>query len=240
MRSLGSVRMTTHLSSPIRHPRALRGAALLVLLALSLLLPGCVRVLAIGAKVILGDPSVKSIFEQRTGLALQKGQHEVALVIDIPHLVADDFGTLAVDLQDEMIMRLRRQGITVADPDEVARALEKGGRKFSATLLAQQLDVDCIVHVQVEKFTDSQSGNPSLLQCHAQGMVRGYEVRGERGSPGRHVVEVYEQSFLSTYPNGHPLAADQTPRRKFLQNSTRKVAEEVSRQFYDVPTSELF
>ena len=214
-------------------------AVCLCLVALATL-PGCVRVLAITAKVVMGDPKIKSVFEQRTGMELQRGEKTVAIVLDAPHRVAYDFDTLLADLQDDLLHRMQRNGINVLDPDVVTDALEDAGGRFSARELAERLDVDVIFHVQIEAFTDSRSGNPNLLQSHAQGIVTGYDVRGEFEASDRHVVEVYEESFHSVFPSGHPLAAEQTPRRKFLQQSYGELADEIGRQFYDVTTGELY
>jgi hypothetical protein len=211
-----------------------------MLLAGMVMLSGCVRVLAIGAKVFLGDPAEQSLFERQTGMELQSGEHEVALVVDVPHLVSDEFGSLAIDLHDEIAQRLRKHGIVLADPDAVVRSLEAGGRDFSANRLARDIDADCIVHVQVEAYTDTRTGNASLLQSESRGLVTAYEIRGEYGSADRHAVSVYEQPFESTYPSGHPLTAEQTPRKKFILSSVRDIADDVGRHFYDVPTRDLY
>ncbi|MCA9055689.1 MAG: hypothetical protein KDA75_17740 [Planctomycetaceae bacterium] len=217
-----------------------RAVRLLCSLVVLSSLTGCVRVLAIGAKVLIGDPKMESTFQQRTGIELQDGEHKVAVVIDAPHRVAYDFDTLVPDLQERLLQQMRRNGIEVVDPDEVTSVLENAGGDFSPTHLAQKIDADCILHVQIEAFTDAQSGNPSLLQSHSHGVVTGYEVRGEFGAAGRHVVEVYEESFQSSYPSGHPLAAEQTPRLKFQQRCINDLADEIGRQCYDVTTAELY
>jgi hypothetical protein len=205
-----------------------------------LTLPGCVRVLALGAKVFAGDPSVRSPFALQTGMDLQSGDQKVALVVDVPHAVSDDFASLATDLQEELILRMRRHNLALADTDAVTEALESGGRDFSATRIAKALDVDCILHIHVEKFSDALSGGSDLLQSHASGIVTAYKVDGEFGDPKRHAIEVFQQPFQSTYPTGHPFPAEQVPRRKFVQNSIRKTADAIGRQFYDVETRELF
>jgi len=71
-------------------------------------------------------------------------------------------------------------------------------------------------------------------------VVRGYEVRGERGTPQRQVVAIYEESFTADYPHGHPLPSDQTTQRVFFQGFVREMAHQIGHQFYDVYTRELF
>lgn len=232
--------MTTYLLTHRRSFRLARCLAGVLALAVLLTLPGCVRVLVMGAKVFAGDPEQKSAFEQRTSVDLQDSQTKVAIVVDVPHVVADGFDSLAFDLQDELVLRLQRHKIQVANPDEVVRVLEAGPQAFSAAHLAQRLDVSCIIHVQVEQFTDRAAGSSSLLQCRAQGLITAYGVRGTFGAADRHAIAVFEEPFLTTYPSGHPLPAEQVPRKKFLQASIRQTADDIGRQFYDVRTSDLF
>lgn len=221
-----------------RAPRL--GPAAVLLLAWLVLAPGCINVLAMGAKVFLGDPKVPAPFRERTGISLEKGDRTVALVVDSPYSIAQEFDTLVVDLQDELLRRLKRRGVPVARVDEVGQALDAAGTDFNPAAIARQLDVDVIIHVQIERLTDVENGNPSLFHGHAQGMVRGYEVRGRRGAPDRQVVEVYEEGFTTTYPPSHPVPADQVTHRVFMQGFVRQLADDIGRQFYDVYTRELF
>ena len=220
-------------------PRLRSTAVQLFVLVWLLLAPGCINVLAMGAKVFLGDPKVPAPFRERTGIDLEKGDRTVALVVDSPFSVSQEFDTLVVDLQDELLRRFKRRGVPVAAVDDVGQALDAAGADFNPAAIAQQLDVDVIIHVQIERLTDVENGNPSLFHGQAQGLVRGYEVRGRRGAPDRQVVEVYEESFNTTYPPSHPVPADQVTHRVFLQGFVRQLAADIGRQFYDVYTREL-
>lgn len=206
----------------------------------ALLLPGCVRVFAIGAKVFMGDPKVTSTFEQRQHVELQKGKDRVAVVIDAPHQLTDEYDTLLSDLQVELHYQLRRHGVDAIDPSEVDQALEATGGGFAPTRLGEALDAAYIMHVQVQRFTTSATGDPNLLQCRSSGVVQGYAVRGTQGEADRHVVKVYEEPFQTGSEAGHPVPADQTSRREFLQQSIRELTQSIGRHMYDVPTSSLY
>lgn len=222
----------------VRAPQ-LRPAAVLLLAWLGLA-PGCINVLAMGAKVFLGDPKVPAPFRERTGIDLEQGDRTVALVVDAPYSISQEFDTLVVDLQDELLRRLKRRGVPVARVDEVGQALDAAGMDFNPAAIAKQLDVDVIVHVKIEQLTDVENGNPSLFHGQAQGMVRGYEVRGRKGQPDQQVVEIYEEGFTTIYPPSHPVAADQVTHRVFMQGFVRQLADDIGRQFYDVYTRDLF
>ena len=220
--------------------RMITGGYLLLALWCGVSLPGCINVLAMGAKVIMGDPRVPAPFKARTGIDLEEGKHTVALVVDAPFAVAERFDTLLVDVQDEVLRLLKRHDIPVASIDDIDQVLDAAGGNFSAAAIAAKLDVDVVVHVQIERITDTEQGSPSLFHGRAQGLVRGFVVRGERGTESRAVVEVYEEGFTADYPRGHPVPADQTTQRVFRQGFSREVADAIGRQFYDVYTRDLF
>lgn len=242
------VRMTPMPADPSPAPAACwrrrlrcRGLwGLLLLMPVVLLSPGCINVLAMGAKVFLGDPKVPATFKERTGIDLEKGQHTVALVVDAPYSLSREFDTLLIDLQDELLRRLKRKGVPVARVDDVGEALDASGGDFNPAAIARALDVDVIVHVQMEQFTDIEDGNPSLFRGHAQGLVRGFKVTGKLGESNRAVIEVYEEGFSTSYPSGHPIPADQVTHRVFTQGFVRELSHQIGRQFYDVYTRDLF
>lgn len=201
---------------------------------------GCVRVLAIGTKIIHGDPKTVSTIEQRTQVELQTGELRVAVLVDAPHQVQDRYERLVPDVQSELLRLMRRHGVQVVDPSEVDEAIESAGGVFSPSALAQAVDADYVIHAEIREFSDTEPGSDRLLQCRASGLVRGYEARGESGTDDRQLVERYEEPFLTIHPKGHPLTADQTTQRTFFQECTRAVAAAIGQQTYDVLTSELY
>lgn len=222
-----------------RH-RWLRLAMLVCLVGVGLPLSGCVRALALGSKVFMGDPKTVSTFEQRTRIELQTGEQTVAVVLDAPHQILDEYDRIVDDVQRELLHQLQRHGVKIIPSGEVSRAIEDGGGVFSPQQLAQKLDVDYIMHVQLHEFSEHVDGSPNLLQCRANGLVVGYEVRKEETGAARVVVSRYEEPFRTLYPTGHPEPADQISQRAFLQDCTREIAKSIGMHMYDMPTAELY
>jgi len=96
------------------------------------------------------------------------------------------------------------------------------------------------MHVQLHSFTDHLGGSSNLLQCQANGMVVGYEIRSNVEGAPKTVVSRYEEPFRTLYPSGHPEPADQTTEGAFLQQCTREVAKSIGIHMYDMPTAELY
>jgi hypothetical protein len=226
-------------SKPLQ-TRLRRPVAVALCLAIALASSGCVRVLAIGAKVFHGDPRIISTLERKTQVELQAGEHAVALVVEAPHHVDDAYPELVHEVQTELHRLMRRHGIHVLDMAAVDGAIENCNGVFEPTRLARDLDVDYIIHAEISAFTDVESSQSNLLYCRAQGQVQAYEVRGATADADRLAVARMEESFHTSYPQGHPLPADQTPRREFQRTCARQVAASIGRHTYDVLTSELY
>lgn len=211
-----------------------------LLLWLTVVCPGCINIFAMTAKVFMGDPKIVSTFESRTGLKLQDGSRKLAVVIDAPYGPNQDDDAIDRDVQERLEQRLRREGLHVVNDAEVERALERSGGTFSAAAIAKAVDVDVIAYVRIESISQRENGDPNLYRGQAQGLVTCYEVRGERDTPGRHVVQVYEEPFHVGYPAVHPVPTDQSPVRNLRRGFINRLAEDIGRQFYDVTTSDTF
>ncbi|MEZ6066781.1 MAG: hypothetical protein R3B90_13990 [Planctomycetaceae bacterium] len=227
-------------SGPRRLGFAWRCLGTVLLATAPLTLTGCINAVAMTYKVLKGDPVTPAAYKVRNGVELTDGKQIVAVVVDAPYSALNIHDSLVVDLQDEMLRRFRLEGIATADVDEVSRQLEDRGGQFDPTAIAQNMDVDLIVHVQVERFSDTEPGGGNFYRGRAESMVRAFEVRGERGSSDRHVVETFQQDVLTLHPETYPLPADQTPRRVFMQKFVNRMGGDIAQQFYDVTTSQLF
>ncbi|MFV0443607.1 MAG: hypothetical protein ACK5Q5_08550 [Planctomycetaceae bacterium] len=225
---------------PGKDRRWSRLVGLTCLIGIGLSLAGCVRALALGSKVLMGDPKTVSTFEQRTQVELQSGEFAVAVVVDAPHQILDEYDRIVDDVQRELLHQMGRHGVKVVPSAEVHSAIEDAGGIFVPQQLAQKIDADYIMHVQLHAFTDHLGGSPNLLQCQANGLVVGYEVR--RGIDGETsvVVSRYEEPFRTLYPTGHPEPADQISSGVFLQECTREIAKSIGMHMYDMPTAELY
>lgn len=213
--------------------RRLRMAAAAVALGL---IAGCAQVAVLG-KIFYGDPRVTAAFEQITGESLQD-RARVALVCTAPESVQSEFDTLAIDLQEELIRRMSRRGIDVLPADEVSSVLDKNAGLFDAQLLAEELELDYVLHVDVEQFSHRDAGSPNLLRGRSLGNVYGYAVR--ESSPGKQALQVFEREFRSEYPTSYPISVDQTPEKVFRRRFVDHLSDQVGRMFYDFRTSEAF
>jgi len=165
----------------------------LLFVACLLMQAGCVNVLAIASKVIMGDPMQTSAFEQATGKKLAKSGKTVLLYCSASPLLVDEFGSISSDIQEELIQRMKRHKINVLPPDAGTRIIDRIGR-FDAHTLGREMDgLNYIMHVQLEDFTLYEPGSRDFYRSHSKGKITGYEVRtNEKGS--RSVVEVFNHN----------------------------------------------
>jgi len=220
--------------------RTLRTAALLLLICAPN--SGCINAGVMFGKVFFGNPMVKSAFEARTGVSLLKDNRKVAVVCTAPSSVVAEFDSLQFNLQEEVTRRMRLRKINVASDDEVISALNDAGGRFSKDALAAALpDVDYIIHIDIENFTHTEDGNPSLLRGRSNGIVYAYEVQhGPDAGGSPRALQVFYQEFTTEYPKAAPANAERMSVRVFRQKCVDQLADIVGRTFYDVETSELF
>ncbi len=222
-------------ASLCRRPVRLRFVVLMSLTTLSIV--GCAQTAIIG-KILFGDPKVTNAFARTTGESLKKGGR-VAVVCTTPDAVHSQFDTLSVDLQGELTHRMSRRGIDVVDEDEVTAALDKNGGIPDPQLLAEELDCQFLLHIDVEYFSHLEQGSKQLFRGHSRGNAYGYAVRTEES--GRKFAEqVFEQEFNSEYPTTYPVSVDQTPEKVFRQRFIDHLSDQLGRMFYDYRTSEAF
>ncbi len=198
---------------------------------------GCAQMAIVG-KMFFGDPKVTSAFAQVTGESLQDGGR-VAIFCTTPDSVHSKFDTLSVDLQEELMHRLSRRDIDVIDSDAVMSALDDNAGIPDPDFLAQKLDCDFLVHIDVEHFTHLETGSRDLLRGRAIGNVYGYAMV-EDETYGRQARQVFEQEFRSEYPTTHPISIDQTPEKVFRQRFIDHLSDQLGRMFYDFRTSDVF
>ena len=200
---------------------------------------GCVNPLVMAGKVILGDPQQLSGFEIATQVSLKKEQKRVLVHCSAPAYLSDDYDTLASDVEEELIRRMRRHGLAVVHPDAAADIIDDYAGRFDPNLIASQLeDVDYIFHIQFDSFSYREDKSPNLYRGRVSGTIVGHEVRG-KGS-GRHSVKVYDQHFKTVHPNSHPVAADHMPKTVFIRKFIDRIADNLGNTFYSVQSISLF
>lgn len=231
-------RNTSHAADALL--RLLRVLAVLLLICAPS--SGCINAGVMFGKVFFGNPMVKSAFEQRTGISLTEEDLKVAVVCTAPSSVVAEFDSLQYDLQEEVTRRMRLRELNVATDDEVISALNKAGGRFSKDSLAATLtDVDYIIHIDIEKFTHTEDGNPNLYRGRSNGIIYAYEVdHGPDAGGSPRALQVFYQEFTTEYPKAAPASAETMSVRVFRQKCVDQLADIVGRTFYDVETSEIF
>lgn len=201
---------------------------------------GCINVGVMFGKVFFGDPKMISVFEQRTGVSLHKSEKRVAVACTAPAAVSARFDTLAHDLQEEVARRMLTQQLNVARSDEVINALETSGGKFDADAIAHAMaDVDYIVHIDVERCTQTEDASPDLYRGRANGLVYVYEVdRSPSRSTGTRALQIFYQEFHTEYPPAQPVMSDQMSPRVFQKRFIDSMSGTIARMFYDIHASE--
>lgn len=203
---------------------------------------GCINVGVMFGKVLLGDPQVKSDFEQRTGVSLLKNESRIAVVCTAPATVNSTCDGLEYDLQEEVTRRMKIHELQVASDDDVISALNGAGGKFDQDRMAAALDdVDYIIHVDIARFTHTEDNNPKLYRGRAEGIVYAYEInRGPDAVGSPRALKVFYQEFKTEYPKSRPVPAEEMAERVFQQRCVDQLADLVGRTFYSVNTSEIF
>jgi len=211
-----------------------------LLAVLCLTQQGCINALVMAGKVMLGDSMQTSAFEQATGTNLKKSEKKILLHCSSPSFVSERFGSLNADIQEELIRRMKRNGVHVLPPDVASKVLDRHGGKFDPKLLVREIKepIDYVMHIEIEEFSYETPESPELYHGHASGKVVGFEVRGEGET--RHVVQIFSQNFSVTYPTTYPIPKDKTPERVFFRRFVDRVTDTLGTSFYDVRTSELY
>lgn len=195
---------------------------------------GC-ALLVMAGKMFFGDPLMPPVFQQRTSVDLTKSGDKVLVICTTPQYVRLELPGVDHDLMDDIARRLRRQGIRVADRDDVIDWLDaNGGDWGSPNEIAAHCDADYIVHMDFEHFSFQDPTSPGLMQGKVSGVMQVYEVREEGGV--RIASERFAEGFESTYPEHNPVSHDQvSPRafqQKFMDRLGKKLAQMLHPSFY--------
>jgi hypothetical protein len=228
-------------AAPLAQARMSRGA-LFVAALLACSHSGCVNVMVMAGKVLLGDAHVISAFEQRTGVSLSDGEQQVVFVCTAPGSAVEGFDSFAVELQDEVNLLLKSHGVAVIQSPVLQEAVNASGGGFDREAIARAVpEADYVLHADIEQFSSTEDASPDLLRGRAGGMLYAYEMHRSESRAGRpRPVQLFFQEFQCEYPAAHPVSADQTSPRVFRRRFVEHLAKAIGRTFYDVPTPEAF
>lgn len=211
----------------MRRVAGLRAALLAVLAGLS----GC-QLVTMAGKMIMGDPVVTCAFTQQTHIDLVKDERTVLVVCQVPQSVRKTFPSLSYDILDGVTRRLKREGVGIVSPNDVASWLDdNGGRWEDVSELAEAFDADYIVDIDVNRFTHTEENSPDLFRGRASGMVVAYEVRTIDGLKTTH--HAFEREFNSEYPSHHPISVTSISSKTFRKQYVDRVCNELAHLFYN-------
>jgi hypothetical protein len=193
---------------------------------------GC-SLFLMGQRMFFGDPMVKSEFKTFTHVDLTKGKHKLLIVCSTPSAIDAEISTLKFDLIDGVARRLKREGISVVDPDAVTTWLdEHGGLPADPSKLARDFkDVDYIAWIDVDQFSFKEENSAGLLRGRAQGWLRVYQVSEADGI--RMTGTVFNKEFTTVYPPHQPISEVNRSEEIFRHDFVHRVCDQLAHKFYD-------
>jgi hypothetical protein len=214
-----------------RHSRrtVLGGLAAIGCLCLS----GC-SLFLMGQKMIFGDPQLKAEYKAFTHVDLTKGKHTLLIVCKTPEAVDQELSTLSLDVIDGVTRQLKREGIKVVDPDEVALWLdEHGGMPKDVSELArdEKLKTDYIAVIDVQEFSYHEEHSVGLLRGRARGFLKVYRV--SELDDDRMAAEVFTKEFTTVYPPHQPISEVSRSSDIFRRDFIHRVCDQLAHKFYD-------
>lgn len=209
-----------------------------LLLGLSILgLAGC-SLFILAGKMFFGDPTAPAAFSLATGVDLTEGEKKVVVLCSAPSMVDDGDLSLNYTIVEDVSRRLKREGVALINSNDVRTWMDdNGGHMDDPRDLADEFDVDYIVYISLGRVSFQEENSPNLFRGKAGGEVFAYEVKKSKGDVM--VNEVFSKSFTTTFPDFHPVSADQidSPRifkKRFLDRTSSHLAQ----LFYDHKISE--
>jgi hypothetical protein len=200
-------------------------------------LAGC-SLFVLAGKMFFGDPTVAAAFTQATGVELTEGEHKVIVLCSAPSMV--DAGDLSINYEivEDVSRRLKREGIRLIDSNAVRTWMDdNGGQLNDPRDLADEFDVDYIVYISLGRVSFHEENSPSLYRGNAGGEVFAYEVKKDKDDVM--VNEVFSKGFSSTYPDFHPISADQVDSpRIFQKRFIDRISAQLAHLFYKHKISE--
>lgn len=198
---------------------------------------GC-SLFILAGKMFFGDPTVPAAFSMATGVDLTDGDKKVVVLCSAPSMVDDGDLSLNYTIVEDVSRRLKREGIALIDSNEVRTWMDdNGGRLDDPRDLAEAFDVDYIVYISLGRVSFQEDNSPNLFRGKASGEVFTYEVSKRDGEVIAN--EVFSKGFSTTYPDFHPVSADQIDSpRIFKKRFLDRLAAQIAHLFFSHKISE--
>ncbi|MFO1023283.1 MAG: hypothetical protein U0903_21725 [Planctomycetales bacterium] len=111
---------------------------------------------------------------------------------------------------------------------------DNGGELGNLNELAEKIEADYLVRVDVDQFSYLEENSPNLYRGRCTGNVTVFEViySEKKVTKVKRLSEVYSKRYTSVYPLHQPVPADQTSPIIFRKKYMDRVGDEISRMFY--------
>jgi len=217
-------------------PKLSQQRLLLLLLVAQLLviLPGCALGVMAG-KLLMGDPKQKATFRAATGKDLTKGKDSLLIICTAPYRILSEFPSLQIDVLDRVTRLLETRNVKVISSDKVATWYDDHGEWGDYSELAREFEADFIMGIDLEKFTYRVPDSDHLMQGSAEGRVNIYRAGRSKGESVR---EVFEKSFLLTFPTSYPVPRENRSEQIFVEGFLDRLSLHLAQHMYDHKLSE--
>lgn len=236
VRSVASNRWSGMVSAVEQSELRTRWTGTLLLIS-ALLLPGlcgCRFMVAVG-KMVMGDPTTTSSFEQITGTNLSKSKDRLLIICTAPHNVLVEFPSVQLDLLDRISRKLERHDINVVSSDDVASWYDDHGEWGDFSQLAEHFDARYVMELNLRTFSYLEPESTNLLRGRSEGSVKVYEIDSESPVP---VQKAFERDLRVKFPEIHPVPRESRSDDMFVENLLDRVALQASQLFHDHRLSE--
>lgn len=224
------------MDAPTPRRAAVRISGGMLLAVVGLLISGCSLVTMAG-KMFWGDPTITCEFTRATRIDLRKSQKTVAVVCTAPASVENEYPGINGNILQNVIQTMKREGVEVVSSSKMNRFLDDRHGMFDGPDdLAESIDADYIIHIEIEDLTHRVEKSPDLFQGKSQGKVHVYEVVEEDGR--KTAQQVMLSKFDSLYPTNAPMSASRVSGEHFQREYVRRVSTQLAQKFYHHPASD--
>ncbi|MEZ6045707.1 MAG: hypothetical protein R3C11_09045 [Planctomycetaceae bacterium] len=162
---------------------------------------------------------------------------KVIVICKTPDSISSDYPSLNIDLLEGISRRLKREDISIVNPNDVATWFDDNlGVVDDPTMLALEFDAKYVITVDVEKFSYLEENSTNLLRGRSTGVLRAYELRDFNNSS--QAVEIFHRGLSSKFPEMYPVQSDRVSEKTFRKQYLDRVSEQIAQQFYNHKASE--
>lgn len=222
--------------------RVLLSLGLLMTLIVPMSNSGCSLGVMAG-KMLFGDPMKTCEFTQVTGVDLTKDMKRVVVLCTVPSSAQSSYAALDMSLVDGITTHLKRKGVEVVKQNDVATWIDdhgglKGDPADSAARIAQDFDVDYVLHVAVENYSDREPESANLYRGHANALLTAFQVSAPKKGGHKQTLQVFVREFSTEYPKHNPVPADTQSPAIFQKRFVDRLSLQFAQHYYNHRMSE--